>query len=172
MILNFKAGPAVCARQGARRRHKQQAIATLAAALRRAIPLSQALRWTWMPVAPSKAPADPEYDDRLVRVLRAAYGIELDLRAVFTQASSTPGDHAGPERLDLAALRAITRLDTRLLHEPAREQGIVVFDDVLTTGKHFICCAQLLRAAGVRAPLIGLFLARRVRRERAYRRPA
>ena len=80
LILDFKAGPTACARDGARRRRKERAIGAIAAGLRRAIPPAQALTLTWMPVAPSKAPADPEYDDRLVRVLRAAVPRRVSLQ--------------------------------------------------------------------------------------------
>ena len=44
-----------------------------------------------------------------------------------------------------------------------RGRGIVLFDDVLTTGKHFKCCQRRLREAlGTAVPIKGVFVARRV----------
>jgi len=48
-----------------------------------------------------------------------------------------------------------------LLREPLRER-IVLFDDVLTSGKHYKCCERRLRELLADMPISGLFVARRV----------
>jgi predicted amidophosphoribosyltransferase len=39
---------------------------------------------------------------------------------------------------------------------------IALFDDVLTSGKHYKCCQRRLREALPSTPIAGVFLARRV----------
>jgi predicted amidophosphoribosyltransferase len=39
---------------------------------------------------------------------------------------------------------------------------VILFDDVLTTGKHFMCCKRRLREHLGDIPVTGLFIARRV----------
>jgi hypothetical protein len=43
------------------------------------------------------------------------------------------------------------------------KQALVVFDDVLTTGKHFKCCERRLReVVPAYVPILGVFIARRM----------
>jgi hypothetical protein len=49
---------------------------------------------------------------------------------------------------------------TALRERPVRER-IVVFDDLLTSGKHFKCCERRLQQCLPQTPVLGLFLMRR-----------
>ena len=54
-------------------------------------------------------------------------------------------------------------MNHRLLDARPLRQGIMLFDDVLTTGKHFKSCERCLRTQVPEYfPITGLFIARRV----------
>jgi hypothetical protein len=162
LIRNFKCPPSISRQDVRRGRYKQQAIATLARWLRDAVTREQAEHCTWVPVPPSKRCDDPQFDDRLSRTLQLAFaGYDVDVRALLYQAQSTLADHAGQSRLGAEALYRLLRLDPRALAcWPIREH-IVVFDDVLTSGKHYKCCERRLREALPGTPITGVFLVRR-----------
>jgi hypothetical protein len=162
LIRNFKCSPSVARLDARRGRYKQQAIATLAQWLRGALTREQAEHCTWVPIPPSKRRDHPEFDDRLSRTLHLAFaGYDVDVRELLYQAQSTLADHAGPSRLGAAALYGLLRLDaTALVYLPVRER-IAVFDDVLTSGKHYKCCERRLREALPGTPVSGVFLVRR-----------
>lgn len=165
LILNFKITPSALRKNPTRTRYKNGAIAEAAASLRNVAPREQAVRYTWIPVPPSKAVGHPDYDDRLERTLHQAFdGYPVDIRNMLRQTQSTEADHArGSNRLTPDQLYDILELDTAAVAaSPVRELGVIFFDDVLTTGKHFKCCKQRIREALGDIPVIGLFIARRV----------
>jgi hypothetical protein len=163
LIFNFKCKPSTAATNAGRRYHKDHAITVIAAGLRKAITQQNAERMTWVPIPPSKAIGHADHDDRLTRTLNVAFrGYDLDLRMMLRQTESTEADHATSERLTPDALYAITELDQVALSARPVRQAIVLFDDVLTTGKHFKCCERRLRGVLPDVPLIGIFIARRI----------
>ena len=114
---------------------------------------------------PSRDRSDPEHDDRLSCVLsRAFHGYDVDIRCLLEQAESTLPDHRRhSRRLSAAGLYSILRLDRRELGKQPLRRRVVVFDDLLTTGKHFKCAERRLQQdAGLRMPIHGCFLARRL----------
>ena len=169
LIHSFKCRPSV-ARDDARwARRKRQAVLRLASCLRCAVTRDWVERRTWVPVPPSKQWGDPDFDDRLSDMLSLAFaGYDLDLRRLLRQSRSMESDHAAGDRLSESTLYDLLQIDRALLdRQPLREQ-IVVFDDVLTSGKHFKCCERRLREQRPQASIIGMFLVRRVP-ERARR---
>jgi hypothetical protein len=68
--------------------------------------------------------------------------------------------HASEVRPGIATLVAAYGLDE--VFAPAAPKRLVIFDDVLTTGRHFRALDQVLRAAFPKAEIAGLFLVRRV----------
>jgi hypothetical protein len=162
LLRDFKCPPSAAHANARGATAKQQAIDTMAQLLRAAVSQRAAQEVTWVPVPPSKAPADSDFDDRLLRTLARAFnGYDVDLRCLLYQAQSTPADHLGSARLGAAALLENLCLDvTRLRERPVRRR-IQLFDDVLTTGKHYKCCEQRLRDALPRIPISGVFLLRR-----------
>jgi hypothetical protein len=162
LVLNLKIKPSILLRNPARRRHKETAITEVATALRKAISSESVSRFTWIPIPPSKTIAHPDYDDRLVRILEAAFsGMGADTRLLLRQTADTDGDHSG-NRLSPNDLAAILSIDNQAAHSRDFRPGIALFDDVLTTGKHFTCCKQALRQTGYTGPIIGVFVARRI----------
>ena len=162
LMRHFKCEPSLVRSDWRRRRHKQQAIATLAQWLRDAVTREDVQGTTWVPVPPSKQYGDPDFDDRLARTLKLAFGAyDMDMRPLLYQVHSTLPDHRGPVRLSADELYGILRLDApALLERPVRAR-IALFDDVLTTGKHFKCCERRLREALPGTPILGVFLLRR-----------
>jgi hypothetical protein len=164
LILNFKIKPSALRKNPARARYKTRAIAEVAECLRNVAAAEHAARYTWVPVPPSKAVGDPDYDDRLERTLRAAFDPRVvDIRNLLRQTESTEADHLSGDRLTPEQLYAILDVDeTAAAVAPVRERGVILFDDVLTTGKHFMCCKRRLREHLGDIPVTGLFIARRV----------
>jgi len=63
LIFNFKCKPTAAASNPARHGHKDRAIQTIAAGLRGVFAKDSAERITWIPIPPSKAEDDADYDD-------------------------------------------------------------------------------------------------------------
>jgi hypothetical protein len=164
LILNFKCRPSVAASHHGRRSHKEQAIEAVAAGLRGAIPKADAERMTWVPVPPSKVAGHPDHDDRLTRALARAFsGHDADVRCLLRQSSNCEADHASGSRITSDALHALLELDRAALEARPLRETVVLFDDVLTTGKHFKCCERRLRdVLPPDVPIIGVFVARRI----------
>jgi len=117
---------------------------------------------TWVPVPPSQQADDPDFDDRLERTLLLAFeSYDVDIRSLLFQTRSTSRDHAGRARLSEQALLDILRVDKSQLMPRAVRERVVLFDDVLTSGKHFKCCERRLREVLPDTPIAGIFLMRR-----------
>jgi hypothetical protein len=165
LIADFKRPcPAIGDHPMARRlRHyREQAIGEVAAALRRHFTREEIeTRCTFVPIPPSKLPDDTEYCDRLERALRQAFaGSGADIRLLLRQTSSIVADHRrGSERIRYEKLLEITQLDPRELALPLRPV-VILFDDVLTTGKHYKVAATRIREALPRQQIVALFVAR------------
>ena len=172
LIANFKCPPSIAELDSPRARHKERAIGTVAARLRAAVSQSWAESVTWIPVPPSRARRDMDYDDRLMRVLRLAFArYDTDVRAALYQTASFVADHARLRRIGLDFLYECLRINwDALLSRPLRD-GVVLFDDVLTTGKHYKCCKRRLRQALPDIRISGLFVARRALSGRGRRLP-
>ena len=162
LIRNFKCEPSRALSNRRRGRYKQEAIATMSSWLRHAVTRRLAESCTWIPIPPSQRVGDPEFDDRLARTLLLAFeGYDSDVRSLLYQTQSTARDHAGRARLSEQALFDILRIDQAQLARRAVRGRIVLFDDVLTSGKHFKCCERRLKEALPDTPIAGVFLMRR-----------
>jgi hypothetical protein len=118
-------------------------------------------QFSFVPAPPSKSRADPMYDDRLVQVLKRVSD-QLDLRDVFSTVASRAASHAS----NTARLTSDSLADT-IEFNPSQFNGarpnIMIFDDVLTTGKTFKTCKAKLLDHDVNLNVHGLFLARTYR---------
>jgi predicted amidophosphoribosyltransferase len=164
LIYNYKVKPAVAKQNPQRRAYKEGAIGIVAAGLRKAVDRDSAEGMTWVPIPPSKAESDPDYDDRLLRTLNLAFaGYDVDVRQLIRQTQSTEADHSGSGRLSSEALHAVLQIDQQSLNLVPLKGTVLLFDDVLTSGKHFKCCEKRLREAIPGAThIMGLFVARRL----------
>jgi hypothetical protein len=162
LIHDFKCRPSAARGNPNRRRRKQAAIATLAHWLRCAVTREEAECSTWIPIPPSARPGDPDFDDRLARTLAMAFDAwDVDVRMMIYQRRSTTPDHVATSRLSAAALYQNLRLNLEALSGRVLRGRIVLFDDVLTSGKHYKCCERRLREVLPSTPITGVFLMRR-----------
>jgi predicted amidophosphoribosyltransferase len=158
LIFNYKCRPT----ENSRRLYwKEQAIATIAAGLKGAFPRQEVERHTWVPIPSSKLPDHPEYDDRIAKTLRRAFaGYDVDIRELLRQSVSADADHGSNSRMTPESLLELLIID----HEAwdrAPPRSIILFDDVLTTGKHFKSCERRLREMDPTVAIAGVFVARR-----------
>ena len=170
LIYNLKKDPAQYRNRPSVWKHKINAIDQVANELNYCLaPFADDFAgWCFMPMPPSKARDHPGYDDRLMQVLRRyarLSGRDLDVRELLEQTDSfepsallPAGQRPGPDQIQ-ERLRDVA---DRRLPDPA---GILIFDDILTTGAHFKGAQRLLREVYPAAATIGLFVARRVPRE-------
>lgn len=147
--------------------YKKKAINEVALAVRKQFSAEQVTRVTFVPVPPSKVPGDPDYCDRLERILRQAFPRSmgyagLDVRLLLHQKKSTVPDHlSGGSRLRYEELLDITELDKSQLAYPVRKL-IILFDDVLTSGKHYKVGKTRIQEHLLGQKVIGLFIARAI----------
>jgi predicted amidophosphoribosyltransferase len=163
LISNLKCAPSVVAGNLLRRRYKLRAIGAAAAAVRSAVSRSWAESATWVPIPPSYAVGHADQDDRLTQVLGIAFAAyNTDVRDLLYSAHSHLADHSRARRIDIESLYAGIMVDWAALGSGPLREHLVLFDDVLTTGKHYKCCERRLRDACPGASIGGLFVARRV----------
>jgi hypothetical protein len=117
---------------------------------------------TMVPVPPSKSKDHELYDDRMLQVLLlASDGIDADVRELILCAESMEAAHEQKvRRPTIAELQANMYLDEAAI--PNLKDAIWLFDDVLTTGAHFIACKNLILEHNPDATVYGIFVARRV----------
>lgn len=160
LIANLKKG--VDRRGRPEWEYKERAIRQVAAELAESLPRSWLAETTLIPMPPSKARADPLYDDRMHRVLLALPGSEeLDVRELIEQRVSTDAAHLSEQRPRLEEIKA-----NYLLREELREpvpDSIALFDDIVTTGAHFKAAKWLLTERFPGVTVVGIFVARVIR---------
>ena len=158
LILNLKKSPA---KKGTREyRYKAPAIATCAEQLGKVMD-PEWRRATIVPVPPSKTRSDPEYDDRLVQVLKLLNrNGNYDVREIVRQKKSTAAVHESDERLKPDELRALYEIDEGFTSPSPKH--IVVFDDMITAGAHFAAMKAILHQRFGAVRITGLFISRRI----------
>lgn len=164
LIKNYKHTPqeiAASARPKRLQHHKDRAISEIAAALRKVFTSDSVQLRTFVPIPTSRVAADPGYCDRLERTLRLAFqGYAADIRLLLRQTVSTQADHrSGAGRRSYDELLGITEVDPAHLTAPPRGE-IVLFDDVLTSGKHFKVAKTRIQEIYPDRAILGVFVAR------------
>ena len=153
LISNFKIRPEL--RRTNRWYYKNQAIKKIAFEIR-----SLDLKGiTVVPVPPSKCKNDPKYDDRLIQVLKKVP--VSDFRELISLNYSLEASHQSTARTSIEELiDAYTINET--LFEPIPDT-LAIFDDVLTTGRHFKAIKTILQRYFPSSTIIcGLFIARSI----------
>lgn len=164
LILNFKKSPE---RQGRPEwRYKEQAIEKITEAFLKSLRAVWLQGVTLVPIPPSEARESLRYDDRMLRVLgRLGEKLDssLDIRELILQNKSTVADHKADQRQSIEDLIDNYYFDEQAaLPEPA---SIALFDDLLTTGRHFKAAKHLLRMRYPDTEILGIFVARSLRAE-------
>lgn len=162
MILNIK--KSVTRRGRPEYQYKERDIRRAGLAFRAALNAEALATVTFVPVPPSKQITHPEYDNRIELVLaHMAEGTNADVRQLVLQGGSyEASSHAamrGGDRMHAEDLIALYRINEDLA-DPA-PQRILVVDDVLTTGSHFVAMKTVLHRRYPGAWIGGLFIARR-----------
>lgn len=142
--------------------HKQRAIRSVAEAVARAIKPEFFSSVTLVPTPPSKAKTDPAYDSRAedcLRLVSGFAGCAVDVRELVRQRTSTAASHKSEVRASVDELTANYEIDEALV--VPRPQAIIVFDDLLTTGRHFKAMQRILHQRFPGVLVYGLFVARR-----------
>lgn len=147
---------------------KQQAIALVGSAFARF--------WRWrglhdkcilVPIPSSRRRDDALYDDRMEQVLEhvsSQSGARLSVVPVLESDGSLQPSHNSSKRPKLPEL--IRSLHIRQAAVPTSAPKMVfLFDDVLTTGAHFVACYAHLQRILPHAKIIGNFVARSRRPE-------
>ncbi|MEX2206025.1 MAG: hypothetical protein WEF50_07320 [Myxococcota bacterium] len=140
-------------------RYKLAAIRQVTDEFRSVLPGSLLQRFAVVPIPPSKAKVDPDYDDRITKI---AAGIcaepDRDMRELLETSTSTQPVHAGGSRHPQVIEANLVLNEMLTSPEP---RGIILLDDVLVTGSHFVAAKRVLRERFPRLRVIGLFVARR-----------
>lgn len=115
---------------------------------------------TIVPVPPSKVRSHPFFDDRVLQVLRMACPADADIRELIVCRSDQEAVHERDNRPSLPELFANYALGV-VGSAPVRET-VVLFDDVVTSGRHFVACRRCIREHFPERDVVGVFLARRL----------
>lgn len=114
-----------------------------------------------VPVPPSKAKTDPEYDDRMKAICEAIPAdFDVDVRELIVQSASYEAFHVGGHRLKPDELVEIYEIDEDVTNPEPVKIGIV--DDVITNGSHYRAMHTVLKERFPNAHIVGFFVARRV----------
>lgn len=141
-------------------KYKERAIRQAGRELREAVIAKWLNGAVLVPAPPSKAKTDPEYDDRMVRVVRVmCEGTGAELRELLVTKESRDANHLQDRSRDVDRIADNLEIDEALAKpKPTR---IALVDDVLTTGAQFRACKRVLLERFPSAVVIGLFIARR-----------
>ncbi|WP_144441111.1 hypothetical protein [Bradyrhizobium sp. CCGE-LA001] len=84
----------------------------------------------------------------------------LDIRELVTQRHTMEAAHGADVRPGPDQIAECYQIDENLCRLVPK--AVVVFDDVITTGAHFVAARRVLEARFPDVPIFGLFIARRV----------
>jgi predicted amidophosphoribosyltransferase len=118
---------------------------------------------TLVPVPPSKLKNDPEYDDRIMdmlRALRAPAGKGVDYRELVQQTVPMTAAHSSANRPPPEDWEKVYAIDEKLAEKVPKWIGII--DDLLVTGCRFRAMSNVLKRRFPGTRITGLFIARRV----------
>jgi predicted amidophosphoribosyltransferase len=122
-----------------------------------------ARRVTFVPVPPSKLKGDPDYDDRMMDMLRqfgAILGMSLDVREMVLQTTAMEASHEATNRRPPSDWEGAYTIDSgKILPQP---EWIAIVDDLLVTGCRFRAISNKLREIFPSTRITGFFIARRV----------
>ena len=161
LIKNFKKVPSVASE--AEMYYKGQATNQIAKMLRDAFSQGEKDSVTFVPVPPSKTRDNSQYDGRLYQALRRAFGDDADIRELVEQHVSTESSHNSDDRLTPTEVFENLYIIEKLKN--GTRDTIVIFDDVVTNGTHFIAMRRILKSIFPNANYIGLFICRRETRQ-------
>jgi len=114
---------------------------------------------TVVPRPPSKAKTEPLYDDRMLQVAQR-FASGCDVRELLVMRKSDKASHERDDRPNPDDLEKILMVDESVAKPTPKT--ILLVDDVLTTGAHFVAAKRVLQRRFPGVDVTGLFAARRV----------
>jgi hypothetical protein len=143
---------------------KIKAIDEIANWLLGAIDWQKAKHWVWVPMPPAEVKDDQNYDNRLVELLNKIREQvkELAIRELLYSRCTREKAHGG-SRFTVEQHLNHLDLDSSQNYAIESYKGIVVFDDLITTGAGFKAAKILLRRSFPTLPINGVFIGRRIR---------
>ena len=110
-----------------------------------------------VPMPTSSPKGSPGYDARLARLCEAVAGSAegLYVMDVFDMKAGVTPSHAGGTR-NASFLKDAMAIDTR---GKALPKIVILVDDVITTGSHYVACRDLIYEESPESVVIGVFLA-------------
>jgi predicted amidophosphoribosyltransferase len=152
--------------QGIALRWKEQAIREVGDLLRPALcEVIDFATTTIVPVPPSRVRPDEFYDDRVMQLLRRACPTGTDIRELIVCREGRVAAHESERRPGVEEL--IGNYELGPLDGAGTADGspvlerIVLFDDVITSGNHFMACKRFLLRHFPGREVAGVFVARR-----------
>ena len=115
---------------------------------------------TIIPIPPSKIRTNPLYDDRNLKTLRKACPTDADIRELIIGKKDMSASHESDFRPSVAEILDNYTLNPNI--HPEIRENIVLFDDVVTAGSHYVACRQFLEGYWLLKKIKGVFVARRV----------
>lgn len=117
--------------------------------------------FTLVPIPPSKCKTDPEYDDRMMDVLKLFNKRnDYDVQELFELDNNMNTTHKQEgHRPDPKMIRTLYNLDENVLK--GTNENIVLFDDLITTGSHFKGLKNKILKLYPDKNVYGIFIARR-----------
>lgn len=158
LIFNFKKPVQKKAEAGYQ--YKAKAIQAISAIVNSSVlPALDANTTTIVPIPPSKTKKHIHHDDRMCQVLHGAIrGTSFDCRELIIQVKDMDAAHDSSIRPRPEDLKDNYQIDLSLTS--GLKDLIVLFDDVLTTGAHYVACRDIIKAAFPDKKVVGIFIAR------------
>jgi predicted amidophosphoribosyltransferase len=163
LIKNIKTPPSRRISNPPEYRYKEIAISQVAQCFRNILELRHLENdLTLVPIPPSKAITNPEYDDRMLRVCQQmVQGLTSpDVKPLIETIDDMGATHLDGHKPPPEVLKTNYRIICEEDYHPRRH--ILLLDDVLTTGSHFKACQSLLQERFPGVSVHGLFISRRV----------
>lgn len=116
---------------------------------------------TLVSIPPSKTKDHDEYDDRTLRIIQqGCIGLQsVDIRELLYCTESIHAAHESELRPSVQKLEENLKIDEDLVDGVSGT--VYLFDDVITTGAHFIACRNVLLKRFPNLRVVGIFVARR-----------
>ncbi|WP_144408849.1 hypothetical protein [Chromobacterium vaccinii] len=147
-------------------RYKQQAIQTIGNALSK--------HWDWpalhsngialIPMPPSRPRNDQMYDDRMLQVLESVRNhtqLALDIRDCLSFSGAYAASHETDDRPTPDQLYQDLTIDVATARVKPLPNAILLFDDMLTTGAHFVAAHRRLQETFGEVQVVGCYVCRR-----------
>lgn len=173
-IYNYKKPPSHKYKYPHAYKYKQEAIVRTTKALVDCFSqfLDTDIRTILVPTPGSKNKNHSEYDDRNLLTLKQTtsglekLGFEIETQEAIINTKSRTASHSTRNRPSLEELQTTLVLSEDLVYASKEEAILVVlFDDVLARGAHFITSCNLIKQWLPSAEVVGVFIARTIHEE-------